>query len=413
MKRYEWRSEELPTKLKHLQIKRVALVDEGANQDAFVKFAKRKEAPGDTVAITSEEAENAFKRFASLVSKAFGFKNPIAKAAYTFSEGEEKRDYDRIMDSEVYPMHWAFNDSVRSILLDTDKDDAAKAALLKQSLSEFTTAFGACLDSWSKAEPAQIDIKKNDDALLRMRDSLNDLIVKQGGCGSKKPMKKAEDSEDSEDEPNEEDQDDAEDDGKKKPPVVKKGATDMKFNTEKMTASEKETYESLVKRYATEETTVAPTTDTPKPAEPADASGTDDVYKGIHPAVKAELENLRKFREESEARQFNEVAKKYTLLGKKPEELAPLLKSLKDVGGTTYDDMIAMLDANLSAFEKSGVFSEIGKRGSNSTDDAWQQIESAAQEIIKSKPDMHYADAIDAACMAHPELVQEYEKSRR
>ncbi|MEF9896082.1 MAG: hypothetical protein RR843_09940, partial [Clostridia bacterium] len=185
-------------------------------------------------------------------------------------------------------------------------------------------------------------------------------------------------------------------------------ATDMKFNTEKMTQEEKATFEDLSKRYGFEETHAEPEPTTQQPTTPE-----EDVYKGIHPAVKAELENLRKFREESETRQFNEVAKKYTLLGKKPEELAPLLKSLKDVGGTTYDDMIAMLDANLSAFEKSGVFSEIGKRGSNSTDDAWQQIESAAQEIIKSKPDMHYADAIDAACMAHPELVQEYEKSRR
>lgn len=32
---------------------------------------------------------------------------------------------------------------------------------------------------------------------------------------------------------------------------------------------------------------------------------------------------------------------------------------------------------------------------------------------MKGKPDMRYADAIDAACIAHPELVQEYEKSRR
>ena len=40
------------------------------------------------------------------------------------------------------------------------------------------------------------------------------------------------------------------------------------------------------------------------------------------------------------------------------------------------------------------------------------KIEAAAQEIIKSNPGMRWADAVDAACCAHPELVQEYEKSR-
>mgnify|MGYP000832317156 CR=1 FL=1 len=60
-----------------------------------------------------------------------------------------------------------------------------------------------------------------------------------------------------------------------------------------------------------------------------------------------------------------------------------------------------------------GTFSEIGKRGESAVDGAWGKIEAAAQEIMKGKPDMRYADAIDAACIAHPELVQEYEKSRR
>ena len=35
-----------------------------------------------------------------------------------------------------------------------------------------------------------------------------------------------------------------------------------------------------------------------------------------------------------------------------------------------------------------------------------------ALQIIKSKPGMRWADAVDSACLAHPELVQEYEESR-
>ncbi len=197
----------------------------------------------------------------------------------------------------------------------------------------------------------------------------------------------------------------------------------MKFDSEKMTPEEKASYEDLAKRYGHEDggegtTTPAPAaqSNTSTPATTAAPADDGDVYKGLHPTVKAELESLRKFREESEMRELTDVAKKYTLLGKKPEELAPVLKSLKDAGGSAYDDMIGILDANLAAVEKSGVFSEIGKRGGSevaSVNDAWGKLEAAAHEIQKSKPDMRWADAVDAACMAHPELVAEYEKARR
>lgn len=189
----------------------------------------------------------------------------------------------------------------------------------------------------------------------------------------------------------------------------------MIFDTSKMTPEEKATFDDLAKRFGTEEapsTPAAPTTD-PAPA-PAAPAGDDDIHKGLHPAIQEELRKAREFRENVETQQLTEVAKKYALLGKKPEELVPVLKSLKAAGGSAYDDMIGLLDSNLAAVEKSGVFSEIGKRGSegSSGDNAWGKIEAAAQEIIKSKPGMRWADAVDAACCAHPELVQEYEKSR-
>ena len=107
------------------------------------------------------------------------------------------------------------------------------------------------------------------------------------------------------------------------------------------------------------------------------------------------------------------VAKNSTLLGKKPEELAPVLKSLKAAGGSAYDDMISLLDSGLSIVEKSGVFGEIGKRGGmDMGGNAWGKIEAAAQEIIKAKPGMRWHEAVDQACIQHPELVQEYERSR-
>jgi hypothetical protein len=369
----------MPTKLKNLKIKRVALVDEGANPDAHIRFAKSKDAPPDSTDMTADEALSIMDRLVAFVHKAFSGGAAVEKAAYTFAEGEVKRDYDGIMRDEVWPMVYALTDSVYSIFCDVQKSDDEKAALLKQSVSEFSDAFGSAAQSWASGKNAQTDIQKGDEALVKMRDHLTALI-EEGTTGDDAPTADGASAPVGEEEP-----------------TVKKGATDMFFDTSKMTPEERATYEDFAKRFGSEEA-------------PGEA---EDMYKGLHPAVKAELENLRKFREDAENREFLDVAKRYELLGKKPEELAPVLKSLKNAGGSAYSDMIGVLDASLDAIEKSGTFSEIGKRGESAVDGAWGKIEAAAQEIMKGKPDMRYADAIDAACIAHPELVQEYEKSRR
>lgn len=404
----------MATKLKNLKIKRVALVDEGANPDAFVRFAKAKEAQPD------ETEQGIIKRAMSVLAKAFGI--DLEKGARTFAEAVEARDYDVVMDKEIYPMHWAMMDSVRSILTDGDIDDTTKETLLKQTLAEYSEAYIRAVPAWAKAELSNELVSKEDGtdmvpALAKVRDHLNELIEK--GCGGKKPVKKEDDlddpddgpDDDSDDGPEEPDEDVDKEDGCGKKPRVKKGATDMIFDTSKMTPEEKAQFDDLAKRFGSEEPAAQPAPETAPTAAPA--TGDDDVYKGLHPAVKAELENLRKFREDSEMRELNEIAKKYALL-KKPEELAPLLKSLRDAGGSAYTDMISILDSNLEAVEKSGVFGEIGKRGGADTGmDAWGKIEAYAADIAKAKPDMSWAQAVDAACEAHPDLVNEYEKSRQ
>lgn len=392
----------MPTKLKNLKIKRVALVDEGANPDAHVRFAKSKDAPPDSTDMTADEALSIMDRLVAFVRKAFSGGAAVEKAAYTFAEGEVKRNYDGIMRDEVWPMVYALTDSVYSIFCDVQKSDDEKAALLKQSVSEFSDAFGSAAQSWASGKNAQTDTQKGDEALVIMRDHPT-ALTEEGTTGDDAPTADGAPAPVGEENP-------PANDGEEEP-TVKKGATDMFFDTSKMTPEERATYEDFAKRFGSEEAPGAPAAITePAPETPGEA---EDMYKGLHPAVKAELENLRKFREDAENREFLDVAKRYELLGKKPEELAPVLKSLKNAGGSAYSDMIGVLDASLDAIEKSGTFSEIGKRGESAVDGAWGKIEAAAQEIMKGKPDMRYADAIDAACIAHPELVQEYEKSRR
>ena len=200
-----------------------------------------------------------------------------------------------------------------------------------------------------------------------------------------------------------------------------KGVDDeMKIDKSKFTPEELASYEALVAKAAVQDdpTPSAETDPVDKSAAettPAQTeAGEADIYKGLHPAVAAELADLRKRADAAEMRELTEIAKKYEVLGKKPEELAATLKGLKDAGGTAYTDMIALLDSSLQAVEKSGAFREVGKsgRGSEAATDAWSQIEKHASEIQKAAPNMTLAQAIEKACEQHPDLVAEYENNR-
>lgn len=197
---------------------------------------------------------------------------------------------------------------------------------------------------------------------------------------------------------------------------------DMKFDKSKLTPEELAQLEAIEKKAGIQETT-NPTGDKDngdfkKNNEPtnqptaSDDGNDDDIYKGLHPTVAAELKALRKRADEADEREMFNVAKKYEILGKKPEELAKTLKNLKAAGGSAYDDMIGVLDASLSTIEKSGMFCEIGKKGNGTQKNAWSQIEKHAETIQKSAPTLTWNQAVDKACEQHPELVAEYESGR-
>ena len=58
----------MPTKLKNLKVKRVAFVDEGANPDAHIRFAKRRDEEPETAAHVSEEqAQGIVKRISEAI----------------------------------------------------------------------------------------------------------------------------------------------------------------------------------------------------------------------------------------------------------------------------------------------------------------------------------------------------------
>ena len=111
-----------------------------------------------------------------------------------------------------------------------------------------------------------------------------------------------------------------------------------------------------------------------------------------------------------EKQEMTEIAKKYAILGEKPEELGEKLYNLKKSDETMYNTCIAMLDGQVALIEKSGLFSEVGKsdRGLSTAGGAVAKAEAKAQEIRKADPTLSYEAAI-AKAWEDPVLMAEYD----
>jgi len=388
------------TALRNLKIKSVSVVDQGANQHAHIKLAKRAEEDPDTQQQTEEPVSNDaafFARLGQAVAKLFRV-NPkeaedVEKEARTFANIDgARKTFERI-----YRISDALGDSLRSIASDDELTDDQKAAMIVETAEQVAAAIktdiAGCFNGTQVSKGTEGETGTTGEGT--QPPATEDPEANHAPEGTPAEATPPDNN-------------------------IQKGESDMKFNTEAMTQEERAMLEDLQKRFGVEEaptTTPAPAASAAPAAAPAAATEQNDgdIYKGLNPAVKAEIDALRKFREDAEEAQIMEVAKRYTIIGKKPEELAPVLKSLKAAGGTGYDDMIAMLDSMKATMENSGVFGEIGKRGNTGStgEEAWGQIETAATELMKSNANMTRAQAIEKACDAHPELLEAYENSRK
>lgn len=417
----------MASKLKDLQVTKVDFVDAGANPEANIVLFKRK--PEEAAADPAPQAKamgGFLHSVIAAIAKSVGATEAqidaaveeIAKSdAETFGEKMLQRQLRRTAD-EIWDYCYALQESLCSILRDTDVPAENKPALMTQSCTEFMAAVTAAIPKWSAGVPTKVE-KSAGKPLTEERLQ----IAKEAKARLDDMIQKAEPTTPAQTEPGTEPAPTTNDDTVVNKSNSAKGENaDMKIDKSKLSPEELATLDAIEKKAGIPEDTHATTTDpVAKAAEPAPttpaAGDTDDIYKGMHPAVAEELRNLRKFREETEDREILAVAKKYELLGKKPEELAPVLKSLKAAGGTAYTDMIGILDANLAAIQASPAFNEIGKRGGNGApvndaDAAWAQIEKKAEEIRKAAPAMTYAEAIDKACIDNPDLVHQYEANR-
>lgn len=408
------------TKLKNLKVTKVDFVDAGANPNANVVLYKNKDGiPASQQADQSEtegvKPEGMFKRFISAIGKAVGLKQEeidatieeIAKGneAETFGEKMYEVTRRRITD-EMWDLCYALQSSLCSIICDDEVGDKAEE-LMKTSLEEFASVMNNSIEQWADGKTSNVIQKSSEPVteaeisyMKSVHERLQDMITKaESGNGSSGT-------------------DESEDLGESKGEEV-----DMsKVDKSKMTPAERAFFEDIEKRYSEGEKTgegteeqdnpVAKSTQvaTPQPVATENAA-TEDIYKGLHPAVKEELERLKKRADEAEEKELTDIAKKYEIIGKKPEELVPLLKNLKIAGGDSFGNMVAILDASVEAVNKSSMFSEIGKSGGYGGTElgAWAKIEKKADEIQQAKPELSRAAAIDTACQQNPQLVHEYE----
>lgn len=219
---------------------------------------------------------------------------------------------------------------------------------------------------------------------------------------------------------------------------------EMKIDKSKLTESERAFLESIEKRYGTEEGAGKP--ETPPAGTAAQGAsqfseeavakalqtlgltgaantgdaGTadtgDDIFKGLNPGLKAQVEALMKFKADAEEKEMKEICKQYAILGKTEEELLPVLKSTKAVSQEAYDQVIKTLNDAKAAVENSGTFSEIGKSGhagaskGPDANSAEGKIDSIAKSYVEKNPTMSYVDALAKAWEDNPQLVLQYEE---
>lgn len=416
----------MATKLKNLNVTKIDFVDAGANQRADIKLFKRKEPDPEEPNITEvfkesldPPSDSALKKFLFTVGKKLGISTKEFETqtenlrkreeACTFSEKMTEVCRQDIAD-EMWRICYALQSSLQSILFDEEIDGEKAYSMMEESVADFGDIITSAIGSWSEGRRSEIkksrlwdesDLSGMEAFKIRLEKHIQRIRDEQGGLEEM-----------------------------------------LKIDKSKMTPEEMAAYDEIIKKYAVEEEEEirGVTKSKVKPEENEDEidddtissskesaeksltdryAGQKGIYKGLHPAVAAELEALKKFRDDAEMKTLMDVAKKYEIIGKKPEELVPMLKSLRTAGGTAYDDMLSTLDAAVAMVNASGAFDEIGKSGTYKGYSLSQGVAKSASETkvdaiakgyMEKDSSLDYTTAIAKAWEDHPELVDEYEK---
>lgn len=426
----------MATKLKNLKIRKVDFVDQGANPDAHIGMAKRKDgggtggdAPGPVQdGGGGERNPGIWKKLAALIAKAAGMGQEEIDSAMEEIEKDGSTSFNerlneaknRKVADEIWDLCYALQSSLCSILYDEDLDSAGSLSAMQASVDEFCGVVKESVQQWSEGESASIVMKGEDmteadlDIMKSARDRLTETIEKASFEAAEPGAGEQENN-----------------------IGQPKGDDEMgiRIDKSKMTPAERAFYEDIEKRCGVDDGGAEPPEESVEKKANTGGNGSgggkeddeeekpgvkkssvntdqDDIYKGLHPAVRAEIESLRKFRQDAEDKELREVAKKYAIIGKKEDELVPLFKGLKAAGGTAYNDMIAILDQTVETVEKSGAFSEIGKAGRDSSGSTSSEAKIAgiAKGYMEKDASLSYNAAVAKAWEENPDILNEYDE---
>ena len=392
----------MATKLKNLKVSKVDFVDEGANQKAYINLYKRKEPE-------EEPQESLFKRFVNwLIGEGMDdaqIGEEIQKAAASFNEQLAIRNSEEV-EGEMYNIMYALKSSLYSIMVDPEVDAASKPGKMTESVNQFAEAMQEYIPEWSMGHTA-VAKSADDDMLGKMEAEyrkLGEMIEKLKPAVNDNDQGEPEDGDDV----------DPPDKGSKK-----KGETeDMKVDKSKMSPEMQAAYDELVAKgvlvpgEGEEGGAGDPVTKAPEMHEPEGVekkNTLDPEIEELKKSMQAEIDSLRKQRETAENDALMAVAKKYEVLGRKPEELVKKLKALKSVSEDLYNSEIAALDELAKSMEQS-VFGEIGKSREGRGESAITKAKALASELRKSNPALSEAQALDQVLLTNDELRRELDQ---
>ena len=371
-------------KLKDLIITKVDFVDAGANQRANIAITKHAPKGGDEMGKEKSKLETLISAIAKKLGVGGESEEVQKRDARTFNDVNAE-----LNKRKVYEQIWDVTDALRSSLISIINDDEVqdKGTMLKESIDQFSVVAKKMADSWNNGQTVQLSLNiAQEDVTDCERDIAKRRLESMIGVKNDPEPTPA-----------------AEEEVKKS--IETKEDNSMSIDKSKMTPAELAFFNDIEKRYSVNEEPEK-ATETVAKNEPAPEKTAEEVLKGLNPALTAVLERMQNIEKKAEEKEFLEIAKKYEILGEKAEELAPVLKSAKEASQEAYDLVIKQLDKAVEVTNKSGVFDEIGKRGSeDNVIDNESKVEKFAQEIMKSKPDMSVYEARDLVYQQHPELI--------
>lgn len=404
----------MATKLEKLKITKVDFVDNGANPEANVMIFKSEDPPGELETETELSLiDKAFMNLSELINKAFGKKSKksdlkddepdqeLEEPEIDVEDDEDLKEPGGIKKADEITV--SKNDIIKSIrfngygmsesmvtIMNDDDIDVKKAALL-DNLQDYYDITAQAIECWAEGK-IHTDIAKGleeinpdyQDVFKSVRDWLDEQIEKSN---NKKNIEVEEES----------------------------------MDLSKMSKEDRSAYDALVAKYDAKKDPEKEEKDPAVDEKKDGGKGTfpfntkkdvkksmEDIYKGLPTEVVEELTYLRKRADAADDKELMDVAKNYEMIGKKADELFPVLKSLKAADETAYKNMIDVLNSSKTAIEKSGLFDEIGKSGHGAQNEM-TAINKKADEIMEKDPNLNRFQAIDKVFETNPELRQEYD----